>query len=51
MVQVKITLDKEVLASLTWNELVLMPRHRTTEYHSSRRRSPSWKKWTKGVYY
>jgi len=51
LVQVKIAPYKEVLASFTWNELVLMPWHRTTEYHSSRRRSQSWKKWTKGVYY
>jgi len=51
MVHVKITPDKEVLASLTWNKLVLMSRHRTTEYHNSRRRSQSRKKWTEGVYY
>jgi len=51
MVQVIITPDKEVLASLTWNELVLVPRHRTAEYHNSRRRLQSWKKWTEGVYY
>jgi len=51
MVQVKITPYKEVLASLTWNELFLMPRHRTAEYHNSRRRSQNWKKWTEGVYY
>jgi len=43
MVQVTITPDKEVLASLTWNELVLMPRHRTTKYHNSRRKLQSWK--------
>jgi len=43
MVQVTITPDKEVLASLTWNELVLRHRHQTAKYHSSRRRLQSWK--------
>jgi len=36
-------LERKSLASLTWNELVLRPRHRTAKHHSPRRRLQSCK--------